>query len=109
MKSYRQVVTSLSFFGFMVNLEQSGSRIPDAWSVLLTFTLTVTFYLTTTENRTRKSLTQLSYYCTKGKGTSKGTKRTPKKPTQIRFDVFDAPILQKIFGLAVTDIRKINT
>ena len=28
---------------FMANFEQSGSRIPDAWSVRLTFALTATF------------------------------------------------------------------
>ena len=54
-------MTSLSFFRFMVNLGQSGSRIPDAESVKLIFSLTVTFYLTKTENRTKKSLTQLSH------------------------------------------------
>ena len=43
----------------MVNLEQSGSRVPDAWSVKLTFSLIATFYLTKTGNRTKKSLTQL--------------------------------------------------
>ena len=32
-------------------------------SVILIFSLIVTFYLTKTENRTKKSLTQLSYYC----------------------------------------------
>ena len=37
---------SFSFFRFMANLEQSSSQIPDAWSVKLTFLLTVTFYLT---------------------------------------------------------------
>ena len=32
-----------------------------AWSVKLTFSLIVTFYLT--KNRSEQSLTQLSYYC----------------------------------------------
>ena len=41
----------------MANLEQSGSRIPDAWSLVLTFSLILNFYLTKTENRTKKSLT----------------------------------------------------
>ena len=40
----------------MADLEQSGSRIPNAQSVKLTFSLTVTFRLTETENRTKKSL-----------------------------------------------------
>ena len=55
MTSCRQIVTSLSFFGFMANLEQSGSLIPNAWSIILIFSLTV--YLTKTENRTKKPLT----------------------------------------------------
>ena len=63
MTSCRQIVTSWSFFQFMTNLQPSGSRIPDAWSLQLTFSLIVTFYVTKLENRTNKSLTQLSYYC----------------------------------------------
>ena len=31
--SYRQIVSPLSFFKFMVDLEQSGSWVPDAYSV----------------------------------------------------------------------------
>ena len=61
MTSYLQIVTSLPFFRFMANLEQFGCRIPETWSVILVFSLT--FYLTKTENRTKKSLTPLSYYC----------------------------------------------
>ena len=63
MTSCRQIVTQLSLFRFMANLEQSRSRFPDAWLVKLTFSLKITFYLTKTENRTKQSLTQLSYYC----------------------------------------------
>ena len=37
MISYQQIVTSLSFFQFMTNLEQSRSRIQEGWSVKLTF------------------------------------------------------------------------
>ena len=40
----------------------TGSWILDAQSVNFTFSLIVTFYLTKTENRTEKSLTQLSHY-----------------------------------------------
>ena len=58
----QKIVKLLSFSRFMANLEQSGNRIPDAWSVDLKFSSTVTFYLTKTERRTKKSLTQLSYY-----------------------------------------------
>ena len=50
MTSPQQIVTSLSFFQFMANLEPSGSRIPEAESVKLTFSLKVTFNLTKTEN-----------------------------------------------------------
>ena len=56
-------VTSLSFFQFMTNVEQSRSRIPDAWSVKFTFSLIVTFYLSKTENIIKKSLAELSNYC----------------------------------------------
>ena len=63
MTSCWEIVTSLSFFQFMANLEPSRSQIPDAWSVKLTFSLTITFYLTKTENRTKKSLRQLSHCC----------------------------------------------
>ena len=62
-----EIVTSSSCFQFMANLEQSGNRIPDAQPVKLTFSLTVTFYLTKTENRTQKSLTWLSQYCFESK------------------------------------------
>ena len=55
-------MTSLSFFQFTANLEQFGSRIPGAKSVKLIVSLVVTFHLTKTETRTKKSLTQLSHY-----------------------------------------------
>ena len=63
MSSCRQILTSLSFFGSLASLKQSRSRIPDAWSVRLTFLVTVTFYLTKAENRTKISPSQFSYYC----------------------------------------------
>ena len=59
----RNKTMSLPFLQSMANLEQSGSRIPDAQSVKLMFSLIVTFHLTRTENRTKKLLTQLSHYC----------------------------------------------
>ena len=55
--------TTSSFFRFMVNLDQPKSWIPDAWSVKVTFSSIVTFYLTKTENWTKKSLPQVSQYC----------------------------------------------
>ena len=61
--SYRKIVTPLSFFGILPNLEQSGGRIPDTESAEVMFSVIVTFRLTKTENRTKKSLTQLSDYC----------------------------------------------
>ena len=51
-----KIVTSLSFFQYTANLEQTGSRIPDAYPVKLIFLLTVTFYLSKTANRIKKSL-----------------------------------------------------
>ena len=58
-----KIVTSLSFFGFLANLKQSGGRILDTESEKVTFSVIVIFFLTKTENRTKKSLTQLSHYC----------------------------------------------
>ena len=40
--------------------DQSKSRIPDVWSVKLTLLLIVACYFTSTDKRTKKSLTQLS-------------------------------------------------
>ena len=62
MTLFRKIVTSLPFFKFTVNLEQSESRIPDAKSVKFIFSLSVTIYLIKTENRTKKSLTHVSHY-----------------------------------------------
>ena len=61
--SCKKVVTLLSFYQFMANLERSGSRVPDAYSVKLMFSLIVTFDLTKNANRAKKSLTELSHYC----------------------------------------------
>ena len=54
---------TLLFFQFTDNLEQSGSQVPDTQSVKLIFSITVTFYLTKTESRIKKPLTQLPHYC----------------------------------------------
>ena len=51
MMSYRQIMTSSSFFRFMASLQQTGSRILDACSVILIFSLIVTFYLTKMETK----------------------------------------------------------
>ena len=61
--SCRKIVTSLSFSGFLANFEQSKSRIPDTESAEVMFSVIVLFCLTKTENRTKKSVTQLSHYC----------------------------------------------
>ena len=61
--SCRKIVTSLPFFQFTANLEQSGSWIPDTKSVKLIFSLMVTFCPTKTESRSKKFLTQLPHYC----------------------------------------------
>ena len=63
-KKKMMMMTSCRLFvANLGSLEQSRSRIWDAQSVKPTFSLTATFYLTKTENRTKKSLTQLSHYC----------------------------------------------
>ena len=56
----QKIVTLLSFFQFMVNLEQCRSRITGVWSVKFMFSLIVTFYFTKPENRTKKPLAQKS-------------------------------------------------
>ena len=61
--SCRDIVTSLSFFEFLANLEQSGGRIPDTESAKVMFSVKVTFGFTKTGIRTKKFLTQLSHYC----------------------------------------------
>ena len=47
----------ITIFPIYDQFEQSGSRIPDVESVKLIFSSIVTFYLTKTKNRTKKSLT----------------------------------------------------
>ena len=59
-------MTSLSFLGFLANLEQSGGRIPDTESVKVMFSVIGTFCLTKTENRSKTSLAQLSHYLSEG-------------------------------------------
>ena len=63
MTSYQKIVTTLSFFRILANLEQSQSQILDREFAKFMFPLTVTFCLTKTENKTKKSLTQLSHCC----------------------------------------------
>ena len=58
-----RIVTLFPFFEFTASLEEFRCRISDTWSVKLIFSLIVTFYLTKTEKRTKKSLTQRSHHC----------------------------------------------
>ena len=55
-------MTSLSFFRFFANLEKSGDQISDTESAKVMFSVIGIFCLTKTENRTKKSQTQLSHY-----------------------------------------------
>lgn len=55
-------MTSLSFLQFMTNFRSSKSRIPDACSVKFTFSLKINLDRTKTKHRSKRSLTQLSYY-----------------------------------------------
>ena len=50
----QQIMTSLSFFQFVTNLEQSRNRIREAWSIILSCSLMKTFYLTTEANKDKK-------------------------------------------------------
>ena len=47
----------INFLESMANLYRSGIRSPDVLYVKRTFSLIVTFYLTETESRTKKSIT----------------------------------------------------
>ena len=47
---------SLSFFQLMIDLEQSGTPIPDAWSMVSTFSLIATFYPTKLKTELTKNL-----------------------------------------------------
>ena len=49
-------MTSSPFFRFIVDLEQSGTRIPDALAMTLIFSLKAIFHLKKYEARTKKSL-----------------------------------------------------
>ena len=60
MQEIYDVIIIFSIYG---QFGQSGSRISDAESVKLIFSLIVTFYLTKTADRTKKSRTELSHYC----------------------------------------------
>ena len=53
MTSCWKIVASVPFFQFTANLEQSGSRIPDTYSVKLIFSLIVTFNLAKTKTELR--------------------------------------------------------
>ena len=45
----QEIVTLSSFLQFMADLGQSRTWIPVAWSIILIFSLTTTFYLTKTK------------------------------------------------------------
>ena len=53
MTSCRKIVMSLSFSGFLANLEQSAGRIPDTESAKVMFSVVITFCLKKNENRTK--------------------------------------------------------
>ena len=65
MTSCQQIVTSLSYFHFMADLHLDSNKVivNENVSIKLKFSLTIMFYFTKTESKTKKSLTQLSYYC----------------------------------------------
>ena len=58
-----KIMNSFSFFQFMTNLEQSKSQIPDAWPIILKYSLITIFCLTKSENRTKICFTKLSQNC----------------------------------------------
>ena len=59
----QKIVMPLPFFDlWSIYAPQSEKCISDAWYVKVTFSLVVTFHLTKTENRAKKSPTQLPQY-----------------------------------------------
>ena len=63
----QKIVTSLSFFRFLVNMKQFGGRIPDTESAKVLFSVIVSFCVTKTENRT-KNLKHSSHTIALSKG-----------------------------------------
>ena len=59
----REIVTSLSFFGFLANLEQSRGRIPDTEHAKVMFSVIVTIFVLQKLKTELNSLTQLLHYC----------------------------------------------
>ena len=72
--SCRKIMTSLSFFGFLANLEQSGGRIPDAESAKIMFSVIGTFCLAKTETEL-KNLQHSSHTIALSKSTFLDKKR----------------------------------
>ena len=50
--SYGEIMTSIAFFEFLANLEQSGARIPDTESAKVMYLVIRTLLFKKTENRT---------------------------------------------------------
>ena len=62
MMSCRKIMTSFLCFGFMASLELSASRILDAQSVKLIFSLKGSFYLTKIENSHTITLSKITIF-----------------------------------------------
>ena len=60
MTSCRKIVMSLSFSGFLANLEQSAGRIPDTESAKVMFSVVITFCLKKMKTELRISNTALT-------------------------------------------------
>ena len=66
----QQVLMLSSFFQFVDHLEQSRTRILDAWCMIVTFEVIAPFFLTKCENRTKRYCSLIdSLAITLGKGT----------------------------------------
>ena len=59
----QQILTFLSFFYLWPICSHLEKQISEVWSEKLIFSLIITFHLTKSENGTKKTLTQFSYYC----------------------------------------------
>ena len=102
--SFRQVVTLMPFFRLMANLEQSGSRIPGAYSVKLTFSLIVLFCLikTQTEKTDFLQCTQLLQNCLHGSE----IRRIEIIRSNYRVNVKSQTFIESIFTLKLSERQR---
>ena len=95
----RKLCCQCIFLQLMVNLQPFGSRILRTSFIKLTFSLSITFYLTKTEKRTYKFLTQLKKVGYDGKISDlEGKNSTISDYNNFTSDILAVKIKQKEIG-----------